>query len=222
MKEFSLFDIIGPDMIGPSSSHTAGAARISYMAQKIFGKPIKTVVFQLHGSFAKTYKGHNTDKALLAGIMGIQYNDCRLRQAFELANDRIEYRFEKVHLNNVHPNTVNIRMSDGEGNDFWVQGSSIGGGNAVITGINEVEVYIDGEYDTLIVEHLDKPGRIAKITEVLAAENINIGFMKVFRQDKGKKAIMVIDTDEQISEQLKKRLNQIEGVDKTTFISKGD
>lgn len=221
MKQYSLFDIVGPDMIGPSSSHTAGAARISFMAGRIFGMPIKTVVFELHGSFAKTYKGHGSDKALIAGILGIRHNDDRLRDAYEIAKGRIDYSFDKVDLGNVHPNTVRITMTSPDGEIGIVQGSSIGGGNAVITRIDDVDVEIDGMYDTLITVHQDKPGMIVKQTNVLAEENINIAFMKVYREIKGKNAIMVLETDEKISKESLKHLKSVEGVFKTTYIPQG-
>jgi len=221
MKQFSLFDIVGPDMIGPSSSHTAGAARISYMAGRIFGLPIRTVVFELHGSFAKTYKGHGSDKALLAGIMGIRHNDDRLRDAYELANDRVDFSFVKTDLGDVHPNTVRITMTSENGEISVVQGSSIGGGNAVITKIDDVDVEIDGMYDTLITVHKDKPGMIVKQTTKLSEENINIAFMKVYRETKGHNAIMVLETDESISKESLKHLKSVEGVFKTTYIPRG-
>lgn len=221
MKQFSVFDIVGPDMIGPSSSHTAGAARISYMANKIFGLPIKTVVFELHGSFAKTYKGHGSDKALLAGIMGIRHNDDRLRDAYEIASGRVDYSFVKIDLGDVHPNTVRITMTSDNGEISVIQGSSIGGGNAVITKIDDVDVEIDGMYDTLITVHKDKPGMINKQTQVLSQENINIAFMKVYRENKGENAIMVLETDEKISKESLSHLKSVDGVFKTTYIPRG-
>ena len=221
MKQYSLFDIVGPDMIGPSSSHTAGAAKISFMAAKIFGLPIKSVIFELHGSFAKTYKGHGSDKALISGILGIRHNDERLRDAYEIARDRLEFEFIKVDLGEVHPNTVRIVMTGSKGEVGIIQGSSIGGGNAIITKIDDVDVEIDGMYDTLITVHQDKPGMIANLSKELSSENINIAFMKVYREIKGENAIMVLETDEKISKQSLEHLKQVEGVFKTTYIPKG-
>jgi L-serine dehydratase len=221
MKQYSIFDIVGPDMIGPSSSHTAGAARISFMASKIFGLPIRNVVFELHGSFSKTYKGHGSDKALLAGILGIRHNDDRLREAYKIAEGRIDYTFVKVDLGDVHPNTVRITMTSEEGIVGIIQGSSIGGGNSVITKIDDIDVEIDGMYDTLITVHQDKPGMIARLSNVLLEENINIAFMKVYREIKGKNAIMVLETDELISRSSLENLKSVEGVFKTTYIPKG-
>jgi len=208
-------------MIGPSSSHTAGAARISFMAGKIFGLPITTVVFELHGSFAKTYKGHGSDKALLAGIMGIRHNDDRLRDAYKIAKECIDYSFVKADFGDVHPNTVQITMTSKNGEISVVQGSSIGGGNAVITKIDDVDVEIDGMYDTLITVHRDKPGMIVKQTNVFLEENINIAFMKVYRETKGEHAIMVVETDEKISRESLEHIKAVDGVFKTTYIPRG-
>lgn len=218
---YSLFDIVGPDMIGPSSSHTAGAAKISFMASRIFGMEIKKVIFELHGSFAKTYKGHGSDRALLAGILGIRHNDLRLRDAYELAEGVIEYEFVKVQLGDVHPNTVRIVMTSTDGEVGVVQGSSIGGGNAIITSIDGIEVEINGEYDTLISVHEDRPGMIMKLSEAMYKEHINIAFMKVYRENKGDHAIMVMATDQVISDLSQEHLKAVENVHKLTYIPKG-
>lgn len=221
MKQYSIFDIIGPDMIGPSSSHTAGAARIGYMASRIFGKPLREVIFELHGSFAKTYVGHGSDKALLAGVMGIKHNDERLRDAFELAENILKYTFVCTDLGEVHPNTVKVNMISVDGDTCCVQGMSIGGGNAVITKIDDVDVEIDGAYDTLITVHKDKPGMITRLSQVLSEERINIAFMKLFRTEKGENAIMVLETDDPIEKHSLTKIQSIDGVYKTTYIAKG-
>ena len=222
MKQFSLFDIVGPDMIGPSSSHTAGAARIGFMAARIFGMQIREVIFELHGSFAETYKGHGTDKALLAGVMGIRHNDERLRDAFEIAEAKgLKYEFICTDLGDVYPNTVRITIIHDKLHQSVIQGMSIGGGNAVITKIDDVDVEIDGAYNTLITVHRDQPGMIAKLTKILSEQKINIAFMKLFRKGKGDSAIMVLETDEAISELSLITLKEAEGVYKTTYIPKG-
>lgn len=221
LKQYSLFDIIGPDMIGPSSSHTAGAARIGFMAAKIFGVSIQRVTFELHGSFAKTYIGHGSDKALVAGVMGIKHNDERLRDAFALAEGRLDYEFICTDLGDVHPNTVRITMFHDGTTMCCVQGMSIGGGNAVITKIDDVDVEVDGAYDTLITVHKDKPGMITLLSQVLSEERINIAFMKLFRKEKGDEAIMVLETDESISRHSLEKIKAIVDVYKTTYIPKG-
>lgn len=200
MKEYGIFDIIGPVMIGPSSSHTAGAARLGFMARKIAGARIKEVVFYLHGSFAKTYAGHGTDKALLAGVMGLMPDDEGIRDAFILAREKgVIYRFEERDLGEVHPNTVRIAMETQGGEKWEVTGSSIGGGKVRIIRINELEVEFEGEYTTLITYHQDRPGVIADISAVLSKYKINIAFMRVFRENKAANAALIAETDEDIS-----------------------
>ena len=222
MKQYSIFDIIGPDMIGPSSSHTAGAARIGYMALKIFGMPVKNVLFELHGSFAETYQGHGTDKALLAGVLGIQHNDEKLSEAFKLAENVVEYRFEKTDLGEVHPNTVRITMTGDSGTVSVVQGSSTGGGHAVITQINEVQVEIDGSYDTIITVHKDRPGMITTLSNIFAQEKINIAYLKLYRETRGKNAIMVLEADDSICKEQLSKLKELEDVYKVTWIPRGE
>jgi L-serine dehydratase len=221
MKHFSVFDIVGPDMIGPSSSHTAGAARLAFMACRIFGEKVVKVRFILHGSFAKTYKGHGTDKALLAGIMGIKHNDARLRDAFELAKGVVDFEYVPSDLGDVHPNTVLIEMTGESGVTSSIQGSSIGGGNAVINKIDGVDVTVDGSYDTLITIHKDKPGMVNKLTQVFYDELINLAFMKLYREFKGDKAILVAELDEPISPQALQKLRELTDVYKMTYIPKG-
>lgn len=221
MKQYSVFDIVGPDMIGPSSSHTAGAAKISFMANRIFGEKIVKVKFVLHGSFAKTYRGHGTDKALVAGILGIRHNDHRLRDAFELAKGKLEFSFEPRDLGEVHPNTVLVEMTSESGERSLIQGSSIGGGNAIINKIDDIDVEIDGCYDTLITVHKDKPGMINKMTQVFYEEKINIAFMKLYREMKGHHGIVVIELDEPINTTSLKHIRQLPDVFKITYIPKG-
>ncbi|MEX1376981.1 MAG: L-serine ammonia-lyase, iron-sulfur-dependent subunit beta [Eubacteriales bacterium] len=219
METYGIFDVIGPVMIGPSSSHTAGANRIGTMARAIFDKPIDRVEFFLHGSFFKTRKGHGTDRALLAGVMGIAHDDVRIRDAFEIADERgIKYSFYKADLGEVHPNTVKIVMYDEQGAHQEIVGSSIGGGKIVITKINSTDVEIDGEYPSLITKHIDKPGVIAKITKALADYKINIAFMKVFRDTKGDVARLVVQVDDDISKEILDSIEAYEEVMEIKFV----
>ncbi len=200
MKEFSIFDVVGPNMIGPSSSHTAGACRIGKAAYKMAAGDIKKVVFLLHGSFAKTYRGHGTDKALVGGVLGFDPDDERIKDSFDLAKKQgIEFTFQEEDLGDVHSNTVKIIVEKGNGDKIDLIGSSIGGGNIIVTEINGLTIEFTGEYDTLIISHVDKPGVIAKVTAVLALYDINIAFMRVYRHSKGQNAFMVIETDDKIS-----------------------
>lgn len=207
MNTYSAFDIIGPRMIGPSSSHTAGAARLGHAAYRIAGKDIKRVKFVLYGSFMRTYRGHGTDKALVAGVLGMKPDDERLRDSFKIAGERgLEFSFEKDESPAVHPNTVRIEAYDGAGECSIIEGVSTGGGNILITGINGVEVQLTGEYPTLIVSHRDRPGVIAEVTRMLGDRNINIAFMRVFRRSRGEEAYMVIETDEQVHKQVRESI----------------
>lgn len=222
MKQYSIFDIIGPDMIGPSSSHTAGAAKISYMAMKIFGSSVKNVQFELHGSFSSTYQGHGTDKALVAGMLGIKHNDERLRDAFTIAEGRLTYTFIKQDLGEVHPNTVRMTMTNESGQTSVIQGCSVGGGRGLITKIDDVDVEIDGSYDTLITVHQDKPGMVATLTNIVAEEGINIAFMKLYRETRGMNAIMVLEVDESIHEAQLNRIKALKDVYKVTCMPRGE
>ena len=196
MARYSVFDIIGPVMIGPSSSHTAGAVRLARAAGRLAGGEIQKVTFILHGSFAKTCKGHGTDKALLAGIMGLSPEDERIRIAYDLARQKgIVYEFCEEDMGNVHPNTVKFIMENAKGEVTEVTGSSIGGGNILITEINGLPLEFSGEYPTLIIRHTDVPGVIAGVTQEIAQLRVNIAFMKVFRRKKGSEAFMIIEMD---------------------------
>lgn len=203
MKNISAFDVIGPRMIGPSSSHTAGAARLGKVARKICGKEVKEVIFMLHGSFANTYKGHGTDKALVAGILGMEPNDRDLKKSMEIAEERgLKYEFIETDLGEAHPNTVKIMMIDINDNKTEIVGASTGGGSIKITEINGLVVEFTGEYPTLIVRQIDMPGVIAKVTKIMNTYNINIAFMRVFRREKGKDAFMIIKSDDSIPKEV--------------------
>lgn len=217
----SLFDVIGPVMIGPSSSHTAGAARIAYAASQIFGSPIRRAHFYLHGSFAETGKGHGTDRALLAGIMGFPPGDERLPRAFELAHQaNLEYEFHHADLGDVHPNTVGIHVYGENGEYAEITGASIGGGNIVINRLNGMQVEITGQYPTLIVFHHDRPGIVAAVLSLLASRNINLAYMKLFRQKKGNNAVLVAETDQTISPEVIIEVNGVDGVEQARLINR--
>ena len=204
----SLFDVIGPVMVGPSSSHTSGAATIAWMARQIFSGVPSKVTFTLYGSFADTYLGHGTDRALIGGSLGYRSDDTRIRNAYENARAA---GMEVVLIPDPetevrHPNTVDIVMESADGHSLLIRGESIGGGRVRIVRINNINVEFTGEYSTLIVGHLDEAGTIAFITSRLANYQVNIAFMKLFREDKGKKAFTVIESDEFIPEEIKDEL----------------
>lgn len=196
VQEFGIFDIVGPKMIGPSSSHTAGAARIGRIARIIAGEDVKDAHFILHGSFASTYKGHGTDKALLAGVLGIIESDKDLKRAMEIASNRgVSYKFETDDLGDFHSNTVKVIITKSNNEKIEIVGSSIGGGSIKVVQLNGLPIEFTGEYTTLITHHNDSAGMIARVSKELAKNNINIAFMRVFRNHKGADAFMVIETD---------------------------
>lgn len=201
--DYSVFDIIGPRMIGPSSSHTAGAARLGKVARRISGNDIAKVTFVLYGSFAKTYKGHGTDRALLAGIMDMEPNDPSLGKSLDCAKALgLDYEFVVNDADPPHPNTVKMVITSSSGKRTEVVGCSIGGGNIRVIQINGLDVEFTGEYPTLVIRHIDRPGVIAEVTSLMVQFSINIAFMRVFRQSKGQDAFMIIETDNDISKKV--------------------
>lgn len=213
MKRYGVFDILGPIMIGPSSSHTAGAARLGKIARAISGDDIKEVTFLLHGSFSKTYKGHGTDKALVAGILGMEPSDVRLRNSIELAEQQgLTVIFKEADLGDQHPNTVKFIIKNSINKSFEIIGSSIGGGSIKITEINGIQVDFTGEYPTLIIYHKDVPGVVSKVAEIIYKGNINIAFMKVYRLEKGKDAQMVFEMDNTLSHEIIDEIKTVDSV----------
>ncbi len=215
-----LFDVIGPVMVGPSSSHTSGAASIAWMARQIFTGTLVKADFTLYGSFADTYKGHGTDRALVGGILGYRSDDVRIRRSFELAREAgVMFSFTADRSTEVsHPNTVDILMENTEGHTLLVRGESLGGGRVRITRMNDIRVEFTGEYSTLIVGHRDEAGTLAYITSRLANHEINIAHMKLFRKGKkrGGHAFAVIEADDFLPEELADELMSyptIESVD---------
>lgn len=204
MSFISVFDVLGPNMIGPSSSHTAGAAIIAFLAQKMISPRLIKVDFTLYGSFAKTYKGHGTDRALLGGIMGFSADDTRIRDSFQIAMERgLEFSFTPdEEETDVYPNTVDISMENEEGRKMVIRGESLGGGKVRIVRINQVKVDFTGEYSSVIVIHQDKPGVAAHITKCLSDININIAFMRLFREQKGHTAYTIVESDERLPEEI--------------------
>lgn len=198
-----VFDIVGPVMIGPSSSHTAGAVRLGKMARTILGEAPRTAIIRLYGSFARTYRGHGTDKALVAGLLGFAADDIRIKDALDLAAAaELQVVFHTMEGGVVHPNTAELQLTGASGKTVTVGGASIGGGSIVINRIDGYEVEISGEYHTLITIHHDKPGIIAMITQILAQQSVNIAFMKVSRKQKGVQALMVLETDQPIPQEV--------------------
>ncbi|MGM0471033.1 MAG: L-serine ammonia-lyase, iron-sulfur-dependent subunit beta [Bacillota bacterium] len=219
MGTLSLFDTVGPVMIGPSSSHTAGAVRIGKMTRDIVGEKIDYVKVFLHGSFKETYQGHGTDRALIGGLLGFSTESSLIKDSFRIAKDKgIEFEFIPQDLDNVHPNTAKLVVEDINGELTTVVGSSIGGGNIVITELNGMEVELTGENFTLIAIHDDRPGRIAKIGQVLVDNDLNIAYMTVIRLTKGGEAVAIIELDQRLDQAGVTAMEEIDGVNKVQAV----
>lgn len=215
----NVFDIIGPIMVGPSSSHTAGAVRIGRVARMILGEDVKEAYIGLHGSFSKTAVGHGTDRAILGGLMGFDVDDARIRESLQIASQSgLKYKMENVNLKNVHPNTAKIEIIGISGKKAYIVGSSVGGGNIAITQVNGVDVSIGGDYYTLVIAHTDMPGVISSVTNLLACFNINIAFMRVYRSEKRGAAIMVIEADEEILEETASLIERLPRITRATLV----
>lgn len=220
MANIGIFDVLGPIMIGPSSSHTAGAARLGKIAGTIVNKPIKEVSFLLHGSFRETYKGHGTNRALVAGILGFLPDDPNLKDSISIANEKgIIIRFLQADLGQVHPNTVKFLIKDIEDIEWEVLGSSIGGGLVEIHEINGKKVKVTGEYPTIITCHDDVPGTVSKISTLFYENKINIAFMSLSRNQKGKDATMTLEVDTNISDEIINEIKSINGVNRVIVIN---
>ena len=207
MKYRSVFDIIGPIMIGPSSSHTAGAARIGKVARSLFRRQPKWADIHLYGSFAKTYKGHGTDVAIIGGILDFETDDERIIRSIEIAEaDGMVIRFFEEDAVSDHPNTVKIRMGDEDG-EMEMVGISVGGGKIEIIELNGFVLRLSGQHPAILVEHTDQFGAIANVATVLALHQINIGHMEVSRKELGQRALMTIEVDQNIEDPI---LDEIE------------
>ncbi|MFF2449834.1 L-serine ammonia-lyase, iron-sulfur-dependent subunit beta [Neobacillus sp. NPDC058068] len=214
MKYRSAFDIIGPVMIGPSSSHTAGAARIGRVARTLFGKLPKKAIISLYGSFAKTYKGHGTDFAIVAGLLDLDTFDERMPKSLAIAKDLgLEVVFQTEEAVTDHPNTVKINLYGGH-EELELVGISIGGGTIEITELNSFPLKLSGEHPAILVVHQDRFGIISAVTSVLSKYEINIGHMEVSRLDKGEMALMVIEVDQKIENMVIEELSNLANVTK--------
>ena len=212
----SIFDIIGPVMIGPSSSHTAGAARLGHIAGNLLGEPVKRAVITLFESFAATSDGHGTAKAIVGGILGFPPDDERLPESFKLAAENgLEYRVILSPEPSEHPNTAVMSLS-GESGRVDVTGISVGGGSIEITRINGYGVSFGADYHTLVVSSADKFGTVAHITRLLTDACINIAFMRLSRRKEGQ--IMVLETDQEISDTLLAALKEYENVSDAIYL----
>lgn len=216
----NVFDIIGPVMIGPSSSHTAGAARIGRIARELLGEEPVAADIRLHGSFARTYRGHGTDKALVAGILGMYQDDARLRDSLALAQRQgLAVAISTVELEDAHPNTAVLALTGASGRQVSLRGASVGGGNVRITQVDGLTVEFTGQYATTIVLHRDVPGLIASVTKVMGEAGVNICNFRLARNQKGGLAVMTIETDNAPDEALAAAIARLPHVERVTMLA---
>jgi L-serine dehydratase len=215
----NIFDIIGPIMIGPSSSHTAGAVRIGRVSWLILGEDVAKADIGLAGSFAQTYRGHGTDRALIAGLLGMLPDDERIRDSFSIARERgLEFNFSEVKIPKSHPNTAKLHLAGTSGKECLIQGASVGGGNILITSVNEMETSFTGNSDTLIIAHQDMPGMIALVTSRMAELGINIGNFRLNRPHRGFQAVMTLELDGTIDREMVSRLRGLPHIDSVVYL----
>ena len=214
-----LFDVLGPVMTGPSSSHTAGAVRIGLTARNLLGEAPKTAEILLHGSFA-TGRGHGTDRALVAGLLGMLPDDERIPDSFSLAQQAgLDYTIGTVVLRGAHPNTALLRLEGVSGRKLEVMGASIGGGRINICQIDGITTNFGGDHNTLIVHNQDTPGHVAEVTTALAQRGINIATMQLYRSTAGGYAVMVLECDQPLPDALIAELRGMQGIVKVTGLN---
>ncbi|MBR2036999.1 MAG: L-serine ammonia-lyase, iron-sulfur-dependent subunit beta [Lachnospiraceae bacterium] len=216
----NIFDIIGPVMVGPSSSHTAGACKIGYVSRKLMAQPIVKAEIFLHGSFLLTGKGHGTNLALVAGLLGMKPDDKRIPYSFEQAKkEGMDFSFGEVDLKDVHPNSVLLKLTGEDGRYLEIVGESVGGSVINIASINGQAANFSGDYPTLIIQNRDLPGLVANVTSELAKRTINIATMKLNRSTRGENAVMIIECDHEVWDAAIKWLKELEGVISVTYYS---
>ena len=219
----NIFDMMGPVMVGPSSSHTAGAARIGNMGRTLLGEEVARADIGLYGSFAETGFGHGTDRALLAGLLGMKPDDLRIPNAYEEANRAgMAYSFRTVELRDAHPNTALLELTGKSGKQLTLQASSIGGGAIVVNKIDGIDVNFTGDFNTLIVRNQDESGSVAAITSILSQVHINVANLSVNRHRRGGDALMVIETDQHIKPRQVEFLSELPGILSVTYYDKED
>ena len=218
-----IFDILGPVMVGPSSSHTAGAVRIGRMARTLLGsRPVKAEI-GLHGSFAETGQGHGTDRALVAGLLGMKPDDLEIPRSFELAAEQgLQFEFRAVQLREAHPNTAVLTVEDAAGKRLKVQAASTGGGRIRVDSLNGVEVSFTGAFNTLVVHHRDVAGELSRITNELAVGGVNIANMSLCRSRRGGDVLTIIETDHKLRSDVVERIGSLYAVDDVTYYEKED
>lgn len=214
----SIFDILGPIMVGPSSSHTAGAVRIGLVGRKLLGVQPERARIYLHGSFAATGQGHGTDRGIVAGLLGMQPDDMRIPDSYEIAGSRgMAFQIEKRELRDAHPNTA-LMVLEAEGvQPLQIQACSIGGGRIRVTKLDGMDVSFSAEMNTLIIYNQDQPGCVAEVAALLSREKINIATMHLFRERRDGLALMIAETDQAVGRHALELLERMEGIRKVKY-----
>ena len=216
----NIFDILGPVMVGPSSSHTAGAVRIGLIARRLLGGQPATAKITLSGSFAATGTGHGTDRALVAGLLGMKPDDIRIPDSFALAVEQgLAFTFDKTELKEAHPNTAILQLSTAGGRELEVQASSLGGGRIMVNKLDGINVNFNGDSPTLIVHNLDQPGHVAEVTSMLSHKSVNIATMQLYRNMRGGLAVMVLESDQAIWQEAIEELRACPGIERVTYLN---
>ena len=219
-KRMNLLDIIGPVMVGPSSSHTAGAVKIGRVSRKLLAEEVADAKIYFHGSFLATGKGHGTDKAILAGLLGMQVDDPRIPESFTMAKESgMSFTLEGIDLGDVHPNSVKMNLTGKSGRTLEVIAASVGGGQIRICELDGLTANFSGDYPTLIVHNIDQPGHVAEVTSMLAHKSVNIATMQLYRESRGTRAVMVIECDREVPGEAIEWLEHLEGILKVTYLS---
>ena len=215
-----IFDIIGPVMVGPSSSHTAGAVRIGLVSRKLLGEQPKKAIIYLHGSFQATGAGHGTHQALIAGLLGMEPDDMRIPKSETYAFEQgLEYEFHGTTIRDAHANTALLFLAGASGRELEIQAASIGGGRIVVNKIDGIDVNFSGENHTLVVHNQDRPGQVAKVTGMITEQDVNISTMQLYRKNSVGNSVMGLELDQNLPLDAVKKLEKMDGVYKGTYLS---
>ena len=215
----NIFEILGPVMVGPSSSHTAGAVRIGYVCQKLMGEKIVSADIQLYGSFLLTGKGHGTPQAIVAGLLGMTPDDARIPHSFEIAKESgLKFTIGEAKLKEAHPNSVLLKLTGESKKELEVIGESLGGSIINIAQIDGLPANISGDYPTLIASNMDVPGMVAKVSGVLYEADINIAQMHLYRASRGKNSVLIAECDQEISSKTLNDIRNLDGIVKVSYL----
>lgn len=216
----NLLDIIGPVMVGPSSSHTAGAVKIGRVCGRLLGEKVADAKIYFHGSFLATGKGHGTDRAVVAGLLGMQVDDAAIPDSFAVAErEQMHFSITGIDLGDVHPNSVKMILTGISGRTLDVTAASIGGGRIQICELDGLAANFSGDYPTLIISNIDQPGRVTEVTSLLAHESVNIAMMQLHRAVRGDNAVMIIECDQEVPAETITHLEHLNGILKVTYLS---